>query len=68
MLLKNPVAPPGIDPGTLRLVAQRLEHYAIPGPVLYYRIIKLHVNNNGWVDVVPVANQYGVNGLGFGYR
>ena len=32
MLLKNPVTPPGIDPGTVRLVAQRLNHYATPGP------------------------------------
>jgi formate-dependent phosphoribosylglycinamide formyltransferase (GAR transformylase) len=32
MLLKNRVTPPGIDPGTVRLVAQRLNHYAIPGP------------------------------------
>ena len=32
MSLKNPVTPPGIDPGTLRLVAQRLNHYATPGP------------------------------------
>ena len=31
-LLKNPVTPPGIDPGTVRLVAQRLNHYATPGP------------------------------------
>jgi len=30
MSLKNPVTPPGIDPGTVRLVAQRLNHY--PGP------------------------------------
>ena len=30
--LKNPVATPGIDPGTVRLVAQRLNHYATPGP------------------------------------
>jgi len=28
MSLKNPVTPPGIDPGTFRLVAQRLNHYA----------------------------------------
>ena len=28
MSLKNPVTPPGIDPGTIRLVAQRLNHYA----------------------------------------
>ena len=28
---KNPqVTPPGIDPGTVRLVAQRLNHYATP--------------------------------------
>jgi len=32
MSLKNPVKPPGIDPGTVRLVAQRLNHYAIPDP------------------------------------
>jgi len=28
MSLKNPVTPLGIDPGTVRLVAQRLNHYA----------------------------------------
>jgi hypothetical protein len=28
MSLKNPVTPPGIVPGTVRLVAQRLNHYA----------------------------------------
>jgi len=32
MSLKNPVIIPGIDPGTVRLVAQRLNHYATPGP------------------------------------
>jgi hypothetical protein len=32
MSLKNAVTPPGIDPGTVRLVAQRLKHYATPGP------------------------------------
>ena len=30
--LKNPVTPPGIDPGTVRLVAQHLNRYATPGP------------------------------------
>ena len=30
MSLKNPVTPPGIDPGTVRLVGQRLNHYATP--------------------------------------
>jgi hypothetical protein len=35
MSLKNPLTPPRIDPGTVRLVAQRLKHYATPGP--YYK-------------------------------
>ena len=32
MSLKNPVTLPGMDPGTVRLVAQRLNHYATPSP------------------------------------
>ena len=32
MPLKNLVTPPGIDPGTVRLLGQRLNHYATPGP------------------------------------
>jgi hypothetical protein len=31
---KSQMTPPGIDPGTVRLVAQRLNHYASPGPRL----------------------------------
>ena len=27
------MTPPGIDPGTVRLVARRLNHYATPGPL-----------------------------------
>ena len=37
MSLKNPVTPPGIGPGTVRLVTQRLNHYATPGP--YYCLV-----------------------------
>jgi hypothetical protein len=33
MSLKIQVTPPGIDPGTVRLVAQRLNNYASPGPM-----------------------------------
>ena len=29
---KSQVTPPGIDPGTVRLEAQRLNHYTTPGP------------------------------------
>ena len=39
MSLKNPVTTPGIDPGTVRLVAQRLNHYATPGPVRKCNIV-----------------------------
>jgi hypothetical protein len=39
MSLKNPVTPPGIDPGTVRLVAQRLNHYATTGPLLILSIL-----------------------------
>jgi hypothetical protein len=46
---KSPVPPPGIDPDTVRLVAQCLNHYATPGPQLttssyikiYYIVDKL---------------------------
>ena len=34
MPLKNPVTPPGIDPETVRVVAQWLNHYATPSPAL----------------------------------
>jgi len=30
--LKNPVTTLGVGPGTVRLVAQRLNYYATPGP------------------------------------
>jgi len=51
MSLKNPVTPPGIDPGAVRLVAQRLNHYATPGPVLIIIVIIIMsiitiINNN----------------------
>jgi hypothetical protein len=35
MSLTNPVTPPEIDPGTVRLVAQRLNRYAAPGPHIF---------------------------------
>ena len=45
MSLKNPVTPPGIDPGTVRLVAQCLNHYATPGPLCMYIITYLNKTN-----------------------
>ena len=51
MSLKNPVTPPGNDPGTVRLVAQGLNHYATPGPSsTYYCTVILYGTTqiNGW--------------------
>ena len=42
MSLKNTVTPPGIDPGTVRIVAQRLNHYATPGPRVSNVQIKIY--------------------------
>ena len=36
---KSPVTPPGIDPGTIQLAVQRLNHYATPGPIWLYTYI-----------------------------
>jgi len=46
MSLINPVTTPGIDPVTVRLVVQRLNHYTTPGPtfVIYKVKIKIKVN------------------------
>jgi hypothetical protein len=43
MSLKNPITPPGIDPGTVRLVAQRINHYATPD-VKEVRMLKVLEN------------------------
>ena len=52
---KSPVTSPGIDLGTVRLVAQCLNHYATPGPQLYctfisiyYTCILSNVNQNSY--------------------
>ena len=52
--LKNPVTPPRIDPGTVRLVAQRLTHYATPGPLLKSNNILSHKNVNRYGQSVRV--------------
>jgi len=36
---KSPVTTSGIDPGTVRLVAQSLNHYTIPGPNVTYKLL-----------------------------
>jgi hypothetical protein len=52
MSLKNPVTPPGIDAGTVRLVAQRLNHYATPGPVQHVTVLNTVGNFNTVVNII----------------
>ena len=40
---KSPVTPLGIDLETVRLLAQCLNHYAIPGPKIYMYLHKTYV-------------------------
>jgi hypothetical protein len=40
MSMKNPVTPPGIDPGTFQQVAQRLNPYTTPGPKIFTYLMK----------------------------
>jgi hypothetical protein len=49
MSLKNPVTPPGIDAGTVRIVAQRRNHYATPGPTANVHYI---------INTVSLQEQY----------
>jgi hypothetical protein len=45
MSLKNPVTPPGIDSETVRVVVQRLNHYATPAPYYNYIIVKQRIHS-----------------------
>ena len=42
---KSPMTPQGIDPGTVRLVVQCLNHYATPGPILSFYTFTKWVTN-----------------------
>jgi hypothetical protein len=44
--LKIPVTPPGIDPGTVGLVAQHINHYANPGRLKQERTLSIEL----WVQ------------------
>jgi hypothetical protein len=52
--LKNTVTPPGIDPGTVRLVAQRLNHYDTPGPRNTGKALVLKKNRKPYVEASSV--------------
>ena len=72
MSLKIPVTPAGTDPGTVRLLALRLNHYATPGPtlsicplfmiysMLAYFLTELSVGQQGFVFPVLANTRYSV--------
>jgi hypothetical protein len=54
--LKNPLTPPGIDPRTIRLVAQRLNHYTTPGP--FHRRCTILNSTPTFYNTYPVPGLY----------
>ena len=74
MSRKNPVKPPGIDPGTVRLVAPRLNQYATPGPYIvgytfkYKRSGLLNINEAKYTKRVLISNFFFQSGLGRCYK
>ena len=47
------MTPPGIDPGTVRLVAQRLNHYATPGHAIQLMLRQIHLQQYNEIVVHP---------------
>jgi hypothetical protein len=55
---KSQVTPPGIDPGTVRLVAQRLNHFATPGPQIQDSVSGNDVyDEQGKMHIAGLQNQ-----------
>ena len=61
MSLKNPATPPGIDPGTVRILAQRLNNYATSGPtfiIVSSKIPSLHFRDS--ISLNVMRTKFGV--------
>ena len=58
MSLKNPVTTLGMDPGTVRLVVLRLNHYATPGPGRNRKHYYLKASFNNKSTVMSVSVDY----------
>ena len=54
---KSQVTPPGIDPGTVRLIAQRLNNYATPGLLAsLYQTKMRHIPDDSIFKIIAVRN------------
>ena len=59
MSVKNPVTPSGIDPGTDRLEAQSLNHYATPDPSINtYVTQNQHINNSQYLQTLHFLTKF----------
>jgi hypothetical protein len=56
MSLKNSVTPPGVDPGTVQLVAQRLNHYTNPGPVKVFSEVLMWGNTSYFILIHSITD------------
>jgi hypothetical protein len=56
MSLKNPVTPLEIDPETVRLVAQCLNHYATPGPEKYILLLCIPHRERIWLPLAEISS------------
>jgi hypothetical protein len=65
MSLKNPVTPPGNDPGTVRLLAQRLNHYATPDPGPFHVRFQKRFRNFKYGNGQPKFAQHLLNNKHF---
>ena len=52
--LKNPVTPLGVDPGTVWLVAQRLNHHATPAPSDNLNLTEITYNGSNVLNMCVV--------------
>ena len=55
------MTPPGIGPGTIRLVAQRLNHYATPSPYMYDKsrsILLKNASDNNWRENLNTRHMF----------
>ena len=64
---KSPVTPPGIDPGTVRLVAQCLNHYATPhigldGRTIVKWVLQMRRESVDWIHVAHDRNDSFIHG------
>jgi hypothetical protein len=62
MSMKNPVTPPGIDSGIVRLVTHRLNHYATSGPLpyIYIYIYIYKAGRGGGICTVDTEQHVGI--------